>query len=108
MLFTRLGSLGALFAFLLLPVATAQAQPEWVAALRSGGHVIVFRHGATYPDQADTDPLNLDNVEKQRQLNDAGRAKHKEIGEVFRKLNIKVAAVHTSKLYRAIETGKLM
>ena len=32
--------------------------------LRGGGYVIVFRHGATHPDQADTDPLNLDNVAK--------------------------------------------
>ena len=86
----------------------AHAQPDWVAALRQGGHVIVFRHGATHNDQADTDPLNLDNVAKQRQLNDAGRAKHKEIGEVFRKLKIPVGSVHTSKIYRAIETGKLM
>src|SRR6185295_8182335 len=102
-------SLGALLAFLLLPVTAAQAQqPEWVAALRSGGQVIVFRHGATHTDQADTDPLNLDNVAKQRQLNDAGRAKHKEIGDVFRKLQIKVSSVQTSKIYRAIETGKIM
>jgi hypothetical protein len=40
--------------------------------LRAGGCVIVVRHGATHPDQADTDPLNLDNVAKQRQLNDKG------------------------------------
>src|SRR4029453_2312744 len=47
---------------------------EIPALLRSGGYVIVVRHGATHPDQADTDPLNLDNVAKQRQLNDKGRA----------------------------------
>jgi len=107
--FTRLASLCAVLAILLLPVTTpARAQPEWVTALRSGGHMIIFRHGATHPDQADTDPLNLDNVAKQRQLNDAGRAKHKEIGEAFRKLRIPVGSVQTSKIYRAIETGKLM
>jgi phosphohistidine phosphatase SixA len=106
-MFARLIALCGFIA--LLPVsASAQAQPEWVAALRSGGHVIVFRHGATHTDQADTDPLNLDNVAKQRQLNDEGRAKHKQIGDAFRKLNIKVASVQTSKIYRAIETGKLM
>ena len=93
-----------------LPAAAQGAVPsaEWINALRQGGHVIVFRHGATHTDQADTDPLNPDNVARQRQLNDAGRAKHKEIGEVFRKLQIKVSAVQTSKFYRAIETGKLM
>ncbi|MEA2938374.1 MAG: hypothetical protein QOC56_1878 [Alphaproteobacteria bacterium] len=106
---TRLASLLALLALSLLPASSpVQAQPEWIAALRGGGHVIVIRHGATYPDQADTDPLNLDNIEKQRQLNDAGRGKAKEIGEAMRKLKIPVGAVHTSKLYRAIETGKLM
>src|SRR6187455_35925 len=88
--------------------ALAESAPAWIEALRAGGHVIVFRHGATHTDQADTDPLNLDNVAKQRQLNDAGRAKHKEIGSVFRKLGIAVSSVHTSKIYRAIETAKLM
>ena len=34
--------------------------------------MIVFRHGATQADQADTDPLNHDNVAKQRQLNAKG------------------------------------
>ena len=34
--------------------------------LRTGGYVIAVRHGATHADQADTDPLNLDNVTKQR------------------------------------------
>ena len=57
--------------------------------------------------QADTDPLNLANVAKQRQLNDAGRAKAKEIGDAFRKLKIPVGPVVTSMYFRAIETGKL-
>ena len=107
MKFIRLACLLALLPFLLMPAtATAQAQPEWITALRGGGHVIVFRHGATHPDQADTDPFNLANVDKQRQLNDAGRAKAKEIGEAFRKLRIPVGPVYTSMFYRAIETGR--
>ena len=28
-------------------------------AMKQGGYVIVFRHGATNRDQADTDPLNF-------------------------------------------------
>ena len=59
---------------------------EAIKALRGGGHVIVFRHGATHTDQADTDPLNLANVAKQRQLNDDGRKLAREIGEAMRKL----------------------
>lgn len=102
---------GLLAAVLFVSTAGAQVDPgltEAAKALSGGGYVIVFRHGATHPDQADTDPLNLDNVAQQRQLNDVGRAKHKEIGEAFRKLKIQVSSVHTSKIYRAIETGKLM
>jgi phosphohistidine phosphatase SixA len=84
------------------------AAPEWVDALRQGGHVIVFRHGATYPDQADTDPLNPKNVAQQRQLNDDGRALAKAIGEAMRKLKIPVGEVQTSQFQRAVDTGTLL
>jgi hypothetical protein len=63
----------------------AASQTDAINALLQGGHVIVFRHGATYSDQADTDPLNLSNVAQQRQLNDEGRALAKSIGESMRK-----------------------
>jgi hypothetical protein len=39
---------------------SALSEEEWINALRGGGHVIVIRHGATPPDQADTDPLHLE------------------------------------------------
>ena len=84
------------------------SQAEWINALRSGGHVIVFRHGATHTDQADTDPLNIGNVSKQRQLNDSGRALARSIGDSMRKLKIPVAQVHTSMFNRAVETGTLL
>ena len=86
----------------------ALAQPDWATALRSGGYVLVMRHGATHQDQADTDPLNLANVTKQRQLNDAGRAKAREIGAAMKKLGIPVGQVTTSQYFRAIETGRLL
>ena len=97
----------ALWSLTVTTHAQTQAQPEWLNSLRVGGYVIVIRHGATYMDQADTDPLNLSNVAKQRQLNDAGRAKAKEMGEAFRRLQIPVGPVVTSMFFRAIETGKL-
>ena len=83
----------ALWSLTVTTHAQTQAQPEWLNSLRAGGYVIVIRHGATYMDQADTDPLNLSNVAKQRQLNDAGRAKAKEMGEAFRRLQIPVGPV---------------
>jgi len=101
------------FAALLLaaPAQSQSPQPpatEWIAALRGGGHVIVFRHGATHADQADTDPLNIKDTTKQRHLNDQGRALAKSIGESMRKLQIPVKEVQTSMFYRAIETGTLL
>jgi len=81
---------------------------EWIPAVRGGGHVIVLRHGATHSDQADTDPLNIQDVSKQRQLNDQGRALAKSIGDSMRKLNIPVGQVRTSMFFRAVETGRLL
>jgi phosphohistidine phosphatase SixA len=79
-----------------------------VKALQGGGHVIVFRHGATHADQADTDPLNPANIDKQRQLNDQGRALARAIGEAMRKLQVPVGQVVTSQFNRAVETGTLL
>jgi len=89
----------------------AQPSPpvgEVVQMLRAGGYVIVVRHGATYPDQADTDPLNLDNVAKQRQLNDQGRANAKEIGAVFRATGVPIGKSYSSRFHRAVETARLI
>jgi broad specificity phosphatase PhoE len=106
----RFASIGALFVLLSVPASgqPAQAQPDWLQALRQGGHVIVFRHGATHADQADTDPLNPKNVAQQRQLNESGRALATSIGESWRKLKIPVGDVYTSLFKRAVDTGTLM
>jgi broad specificity phosphatase PhoE len=58
--------------------------------LRTGGLVIVVRHGATFSDQADTDPLNFDNIATQRNLNDKGKALAKAFGDAFRQVGIPV------------------
>jgi broad specificity phosphatase PhoE len=84
------------------------AAPAWVAALRDGGYVIVVRHGATYPDQADTNPLDPKDTAHQRQLNDAGRAAAKSMGDALRTLKIPVGKVQTSHFQRAVETGTLL
>jgi broad specificity phosphatase PhoE len=78
------------------------------AELKKGGYVIVMRHGATNRDQADTDPLNPDNVAKQRLLSEDGREQARQVGEAFKKLGIPVGIVYTSMFNRAVETGKLI
>src|SRR5207244_1776778 len=56
---------------------------ELVAALRKGGYVLFVRHPTTNPDQADTDPLHLENTGAQRQLSEEGRRQAKVLGEEF-------------------------
>ena len=88
------------------PAATADHQ-DIAQALRAGGLVIVVRHGATFPNQADTDPLNFDNIAAQRNLNDKGKVLAKEFGAALRQAGVPVGAVYTSKYNRAYETAVL-
>ena len=110
MTFGRLAVALAITIFAATLPAYAQQKPsdaQLVDMLRAGGHVIVFRHGATHSDQADTDPLNPDNVAKQRQLNAKGEAAAKALGEAFRQIGVPVSKVITSQFNRAYQTAKL-
>src|SRR5438105_3119330 len=101
----------ASIAMMLMAVA-ASAQTasldEIVDKLRTRGYVLVLRHGATHADQADTDPLNLDNVAKQRQLNDKGRADARALGDVLKRAGVPIGKVYASRFQRAIETARLI
>ncbi|HVI13994.1 MAG TPA: histidine phosphatase family protein [Pseudolabrys sp.] len=92
-----------LSAMLAIAVSTgssaAAGDQEIAQALRAGGLVIVLRRGATFPDQADTDPLNFDNIAAQRNLNDKGNA--------LRQVGVPVGKVYTSKYNRGYETAVL-
>ena len=90
-----------------LPAAAAADDRAIVQDLRAGGLVIVVRHGATFPDQADTDPLNFENTAAQRNLNDKGKALAKDFGDALRQVGVPVGAVYTSKYNRAYETAVL-
>jgi broad specificity phosphatase PhoE len=76
-------------------------------ALRAGGLVILVRHGATFADQADTDPYNFDNISAQRNLNDNGKALARAFGEALRQAGVPVGKVYTSKFNRAYETATI-
>ena len=98
--------------FLAVLPFVANAQPAsddkaLAGALRAGGHVIVVRHGATFPDQADTDPLHPENIAAQRNLNDNGKALAKAFGEALRQGGVPVGKVYTSNFNRAYETAAL-
>jgi phosphohistidine phosphatase SixA len=104
-------ALAALILTLVVGAAWAQSSPPVGAILtllRGGGYVVVFRHGATHADQADTDPLNLDNVAQQRQLNDKGRADAKAVDDAFKAAGVPIGKSISSRFYRAVETAKLI
>src|SRR5215471_4775189 len=98
----------AVFLALLGALPAVAQSPAWITAVQQGGHVIVLRHGATYPDQADTNPLDPKDTAHQRQLNDSGRALAKSMGEAMHRLKIPVGKVQTSLFQRAVDTGALL
>src|SRR5215470_4517282 len=103
-----LSGLSAILGVAMLAAPAAAADDQEIAqALRAGGLVIVVRHGATFADQADTDPLNFDNIAAQRNLNDKGKILAKEFGVALREAGVPVGAVYTSKYNRAYETAVL-
>ena len=88
------------------PGLTVDAK-ELATALRTGGHVILVRHGATFTDQADTDPFHLADVSKQRNLNDKGKQLAKAFGDAIRSAGVPVGEVYTSEFNRGYETAVL-
>src|SRR5438552_9122191 len=96
----------------LITAGVTYAEPpspaELLSELKKGGYILFIRHPKTNPDQADTDPLNLENVKAQRQLSDEGRQQAKMLGEAFRALKLPIERVVSSKFYRAQEAAKLL
>jgi phosphohistidine phosphatase SixA len=107
---SKSASVFAAFFSLLLSVAIAMSAAkaddrEIALALHGGGLVLVVRHGATFPDQADTDPLNFDNIAAQRNLNEKGKALAKAFGAALWQAAVPVGKVYTSNYNRAYETA---
>jgi phosphohistidine phosphatase SixA len=102
-------ALVALISLITTIAAAAPATPsndkDVAEALRAGGLILVVRHGATFTDQADTDPFNFDNISAQRNLNDKGKALAKAFGDALRHTGVPIGKVYTSKYNRAYETA---
>jgi broad specificity phosphatase PhoE len=90
-----------------VPAMAVANDADLAQALRTGGLVILVRHGATYSDQADTDPQNFDDITAQRNLNDKGKALAKAFGDALRQVGVPVGHVYTSMYNRAYETAVL-
>jgi phosphohistidine phosphatase SixA len=92
--------------------ATASAQvvarDDLAAALREGGYVIVMRHASAPRALPDETTANPDNVNRERQLDEAGRRDATAMGAALRDAEIPVSEVLSSPTYRAVETGRRM
>ncbi|MEO8133293.1 MAG: histidine phosphatase family protein [Betaproteobacteria bacterium] len=85
------------------PMTVAQA----VAALKTGGYVVYFRHAATNFSQNDEKMRNFDDCANQRNLTDAGREQSRKIGAAWRALGIPVGRVSASPFCRTREVAQL-
>lgn len=100
------------FSVLLFTGALALAQDisreELADALREGGYIIVMRHASSPRDLPDAATANPDNVNRERQLDEAGRMEAVAMGEAIRSRGISITEVLSSPTYRAIETARRM
>lgn len=98
-----------LLALLLLALPAGAADDDAWKALAAGGHVAVVRHGSAPPGYGGDPPgFKIDDCSTQRNLDEAGRAQARTLGEAFRKHGIRVQAVRSSPWCRCLETGRLM
>ena len=90
-------------------VTAARAPDDKALAqgLRSGGFVIVVRHGPTFADIEDGDLLYLASNAAQLNLNDEGETLARAFGQAMHDVGIPVGRVFTSKYNGAYETAVL-
>src|SRR5262245_36242121 len=90
---------------LLATTALARADSLW-DALRTPGAVVIVRHSYA-PGSFDPPDATLEDCSTQRNLDEAGRAQARQIGEAFRKSGIEVGKVLSSPRCRCLDTARL-
>jgi len=80
-------------------------EDQLLALLRAGGLNLYFRHAITDRNQVDTGRRG--DRAGQRNLSEAGRVQAMQLGQAMRALNIPVAEVLTSEVFRAKDTAEL-
>jgi len=78
-----------------------------VAALRTGGYVIYFRHTATDFSKNDSAMTGVDDCVNQRPLNEQGRRDAIQIGQRIRELRLAGGDVLASPMCRTMEHARL-
>lgn len=81
------------------------ATAEHIQQLKQGGYVIYMRHGLTDARFPDLIPIDLDDVESQRPLSDAGIKLLDQVGKHVTKLKLPYKVVISSPFFRAQESA---
>jgi phosphohistidine phosphatase SixA len=87
--------------------APAEERAAW-AALASGGHVALVRHGSAPPGYGDPPGFQIDDCTTQRNMDERGRAQARALGEAFRQHGVPVDKIISSPWCRCLETARLM
>lgn len=87
--------------------AQGQDEPALIAALRTGGVAVLLRHSQTTPGISDPPGFRLDDCATQRNLDDAGRAQAKRLGQWFQRHAITPTVVRHSPWCRTRDTAEL-
>ena len=77
------------------------------ALLKKPGHVVLLRHSNAPGQVQESNDMNFKDCSIQRNLDDAGRAQARRIGEAFRQHAITVGTVLSSPRCRCLDTGRL-
>lgn len=91
---------------LLLPACALADEAMW-KLLQAGGQVVLMRHALTDPGVGDPEGMRLQECATQRNLNAAGRAHAKRIGDAFRSRKLVVGRLLSSPWCRCIDTATL-
>jgi phosphohistidine phosphatase SixA len=98
----------AMLAIVLLAAQGARADDDAIwALLKKPGHFVLLRHAHSPESPADADVIDFKKCATQRNLDDAGRAQARHVGDAFRKHGIASARLVSSQYCRAMETAKL-
>jgi phosphohistidine phosphatase SixA len=104
----RRGALGGLVAAMLAAPAMADQPLQLIEELRNGGLVVFFRHGETGSQGADRPRAVMGDCSTQRNLNDAGHAQVRQLGDDFKALKIPVAKALSSEFCRCWQHAEAM
>jgi len=93
-------------------VSASTASPlgaaQLLAALRTGGYIVYFRHASTDFGANDDAMTTFEDCTKQRNLTDQGRDEARAAGAAIASLNVPISGVLASPYCRTMETARLM